>query len=149
MSQIGPGSHVTLHYRLALLADGAEREVFSTFAARPATVQIGAGHLAPPLEQHLVGLAEGAQAAFDLAPGAAYGPRHPDLVQTVSARTFAAESDAEVDYVPGDVIEFNARDGRRFAGVLKERDAERVLVDFNHPLAGLPLRFSVHVIGVL
>jgi len=67
----------------------------------------------------------------------------------MSARTFAAESDSQVDYAPGDVVEFNAPDGRRFAGVLKERGAERVLVDFNHPLAGLPLRFSVHVIGVL
>jgi FKBP-type peptidyl-prolyl cis-trans isomerase 2 len=32
---------------------------------------------------------------------------------------------------------------------LKERDDHRVIVDFNHPLAGLPVRFSVRVIGVL
>ena len=39
MSQIGPGSHVTLHYRLAVVAGGAERELFSTFATHPATLQ--------------------------------------------------------------------------------------------------------------
>jgi FKBP-type peptidyl-prolyl cis-trans isomerase SlpA len=47
------------------------------------------------------------------------------------------------------VVEFNRPDGARVAGVLKERDARRVVVDFNHPLAGVPVRFSVCVIGVL
>jgi FKBP-type peptidyl-prolyl cis-trans isomerase SlpA len=47
------------------------------------------------------------------------------------------------------VVEFNRPDGGRVAGVLKARDAQRVVIDFNHPLAGLPMRFSVRVIGVL
>jgi FKBP-type peptidyl-prolyl cis-trans isomerase SlpA len=149
MSQIGPGSHVTLHYRLAVVAGGAERELFSTFATHPATLQIGAGHLAAPLERHLVGLEAGCRAAFELDPAAAFGPRHPDLVQTLSSRAFAAEAEPGVDYAPGDVIEFNAPSGRRFGAVLKQLRDDRVTVDFNHPLAGLPVLFSVHVIGVL
>jgi len=35
------------------------------------------------------------------------------------------------------------------AGVLKERDEQRVVVDFNHPLAGQPVRFEVKIIGIL
>jgi FKBP-type peptidyl-prolyl cis-trans isomerase SlpA len=46
-------------------------------------------------------------------------------------------------------VEFNAPDGLRFSGVLKRHGDDRVVVDFNHPLAGLPVRFSVRVIGVL
>jgi FKBP-type peptidyl-prolyl cis-trans isomerase SlpA len=149
MTRIVPDSHVTLHYRLAALVDGAEREVFSTLAGRPATLQLGGGHLAAGLEATLLGLAEGDEALFDLGPGEAFGSRSPELVQALTRATFDANAGPGVAYAPGDVVEFNRRDGGRLAGVLKACDEHRVLVDFNHPLAGTPLRFSVRVIGVL
>lgn len=139
---------MTLHYRLAAVVDGGEREVMSTLGGRPATMQLGGGHLASGLERRLLGLAEGDEASFEVAPDEAFGARNPELIQAISRSSFDAHAGGE-DYLPGDVVEFNGADGRRVAGVLKERDAERVLVDFNHPLAGLPLRFSVRVIGVL
>jgi FKBP-type peptidyl-prolyl cis-trans isomerase SlpA len=149
MKQIGPDSHVTLHYRLAVLTADAEREIISTFGNRPATVQIGAGHMALPLEHKLVGLEEGQQVAFELSPQEAFGERNAQLVQTLSRASFDDNADPGVDYAPGDVVEFNVPQRGRLAGVLKSRDAHAVVVDFNHPLAGQPLRFSVHVIGVL
>jgi len=148
MARIAPDSHVTLHYRLAAVVDGGEREVMSTMDGRPATVQLGGGHFAAGLEARLLGLAEGEDASFEVTPEEAFGKRSPALLQAISRATFDANSGGE-EYRPGDVVEFNGSDGRRVAGVLKERDTERVLVDFNHPLAGLPLRFSVRVIGVL
>lgn len=149
MALIGPGSHVTLHYRLAVVAAGEEREVVSTLTLKPATLQIGASHLAPPLEQCLIGLDEGAAATFELAPDQAYGQRNPDLVQAVARGAFDANADPETQYLPGDVVEFRSASGDRFSGVLKSMDSARAVVDFNHPLAGLPLRFTVQVIGVL
>jgi len=149
MARIGPGSHVTLHYRLAVVAQGEEREVMSTLSLKPATLQVGASQLAAPLEQRLIGLEEGAEATFDLTPDEAYGARHPALVQAVARSAFDANADRETDYLPGDVVEFRAPSGDRFSGVLKSLDAVRAIVDFNHPLAGMPLRFSVRVIGVL
>ena len=148
-SRVGAGSHVTLHYRIAVELDGNEHEVVSTFDARPATVQVGAGQFSEALEQRLVGLEEGQEASFDLPAGEAFGSRSAELVQTLTRATFDANADPGVDYVPGDVVEFNAPDGLRFSGVLKQRGNDRVVVDFNHPLAGLPVRFSVRVIGVL
>jgi FKBP-type peptidyl-prolyl cis-trans isomerase SlpA len=149
MIRIAPDSHVTLHYRLAAVIDGAEREVVSTLGGRPATVQLGGGHLAGGLEARLVGLAEGDEATFEVAPEEAFGARNPELVQTVSRAAFDANTAAGEEFAPGDVVEFNGPEGSRVAGVLKGRDDRQVLVDFNHPLAGLPLRFSVRVIGVL
>jgi FKBP-type peptidyl-prolyl cis-trans isomerase SlpA len=32
---------------------------------------------------------------------------------------------------------------------VRELDAEAVLVDFNHPLAGKAIRFEVEVIGIM
>lgn len=149
MAVVSNGSHVTLHYRLAVLIDGDEREVISTLGGRPATVQMGSGQLADSLERRLLGLDEGADARFDLAPGEAYGERNPALVQTLTRAAFDANAQTEEEYAPGDPVQFSAPHGQRFSGVLKARDDRQVVVDFNHPLAGLPLRFTVQVIGVL
>ena len=149
MKKVEPDSHVTLHYRLAVVAAEREREIISTFGSRPATVQIGAGQLALPLEERLLGLEEGQEAAFDLAAAEAFGAHNGALVQTVSRATFDEHTDPKTDYVPGDVIEFNVPQRGRITGVLQSRDDRAVVVDFNHPLAGQALRFSVHVIGVI
>jgi len=149
MARIAPDSHVTLHYRLAALVGGAEREVISTLGGHPATLQLGGGHLAGGLEARLLGLAEGDEACFEIGPAEAFGERSPQLVQALSRAAFDANTDPGSDYAPGDLVEFRRPDGGRVAGVLKESDGRRVVVDFNHPLAGVPLRFSVRVIGVL
>lgn len=148
-SRVAAGSHVTLHYRIAVQLDGNEHEVVSTFDARPATVQVGAGQFSEALEQRLIGLEEGQDATFELAAGEAFGHRSGELVQTLNRATFDANADPGTEYVPGDVVEFQAPDGLRFSGVLKQHGDDRVVVDFNHPLAGLPVKFSVRVIGVL
>ena len=148
-SRIATGSHVTLHYRIAVIVGDEEREVISTFESRPATLTIGALELAAPLESRLMGLAEGASERFDLASGEGFGVRSPELVQVLSRAVFDANAGREEDYVPGDVVEFASPEGVRFSGVLKERGDERVVVDFNHPLAGLPVRFDVQIVGVL
>ena len=36
-----------------------------------------------------------------------------------------------------------------YAGVVREVGDESLLFDFNHPLAGQPVTFEVHLIGVL
>lgn len=149
MARIAPDSHVTLHYRLAALVDGAEREVMSTHGGHPATLQLGGGHLAAGLETKLVGLVEGDEASFDLTPAEAFGERNPQLVQALSRAAFDANADSGSEFAPGDMVEFNRPDGGRLAGVLKVRDERQVVVDLNHPLAGMPVRFSVRVIGVL
>lgn len=148
-SRVAAGSHVTLHYRIAVELDGNEHEVVSTFGARPATVQVGAGQFSEALEQRLIGLQEGQEASFDLAAGEAFGHRNAELVQTLTRATFDSNAEPDTQYMPGDVVEFDGPDGLRFSGVLKQHGDHRVVVDFNHPLAGLPVRFSVRVIGVL
>ena len=148
-SRIATGSHVTLHYRIAVLVGGEEREVMSTFESKPATLTVGANELAAPLEARLIGLAEGTREHFELPSGEGFGMRSPDLVQVLSRAVFDANADGDVDYLPGDVVEFASPEGMRFSGVLKERGGDRVVVDFNHPLAGLPVRFDVQIVGVL
>lgn len=135
-----------MHYRLSSLEG---RDIVTTFDDSPATLQLGSGQLAPALEACLVGLAEGAHQTFTLASGEAFGPRNPELLQRVSRATLREHSDAEETYAVGDVVDFNAPGGGRFAGVLLELGDDDALFDFNHPLAGQPVTFEVRIIGIL
>jgi FKBP-type peptidyl-prolyl cis-trans isomerase SlpA len=143
---ITQGSFLTLHYRLS---SQQGESIVSTFEENPATLQIGLGQLAPFLEQCLIGLAEGAHQTFDLSPEQAFGPRNPDLLQRVSLATLRENSNADEDYTVGDLVDFAAPGGGRFAGVLREMGEQDALFDFNHPLAGQHVKFEVRIIGVM
>ena len=144
---VGPGAHLTLHYRISL--SGAGADVISTFGDRPATLTLGHGQLADSLEQRLLGLNEGDRQVFELAPGEAYGERNPELIQRVSRSLLEAQGEPGAQYAPGDLLDFAAPNGGRYAGIVRESDATGVVVDFNHPLAGQALQFEVHLLGVL
>jgi FKBP-type peptidyl-prolyl cis-trans isomerase SlpA len=141
------GSFLTLHYRLAG-PDGAD--VVNTFAGQPATLSLGAGQLAPAIEQHLLGLPEGAQHTFQLPAGAAFGERNPEMLQRVKLSLLRELGDPDATYGLGDVVQFPTPDGQAsYAGVVREVGDDWLLFDFNHPLAGQPVTFEVRVIGVL
>lgn len=146
---VAPASFLTLHYRLS----GADGRVFiDTFDGKPATLSLGAGELAPALEQRLLGLAEGAEAGFDLAAGEAFGDHKPELRQWLARKLLDELGDPDERYAPGDVVRFPTPDGAgQYAGTVCDIRAEdgAVLFDFNHPLAGQRVRFDVRVIGVL
>lgn len=145
--RVQDGSFLTLHYRLS----GPQGVVISTFEGKPATLTIGTGQLAPAVEEKLLGLEEGAQAQFELPAGAAFGERNPEMQQWVSREELDALGDPMEQYAPGDAVHFPTPDGQgQFAGVvLQVAQGQGVQFDFNHPLAGQPVRFEVHVIGVL
>jgi FKBP-type peptidyl-prolyl cis-trans isomerase SlpA len=157
MDQVAPpvgtirgDSFLTLHYRLTG-PDGTD--VVNTFDGPPATLSLGSGQLAPAMEQRLLGLAEGAHVRFELAPGEAFGERNPELLQRVKLALLHELGDPDATYAVGDVVQFPTPDGGgSYAGVVREVGPPGegwLLFDFNHPLAGQPVRFEVHVIGVL
>jgi FKBP-type peptidyl-prolyl cis-trans isomerase SlpA len=139
-------AYLTLHYRLASL-DGTD--IVTTFNGNPATLMLGQGQLAPVLEELLLGLPEGTHKTFELAPGQGFGERNPELIRPVSRATLDENSVPGADYKIGDLVDFAAPGGGRFAGILRELGDESALFDFNHPLAGQALRFEVNLISVL
>lgn len=147
MNRIQPRSFLTLHYRLSAAGGGA---VVDTFGGAPATLSLGAGQLAPALEERLVGLEEGAHAAFDVPAGIAFGERSPALLQRVKRARLHELGPDEADYGIGDVVHFPLPGGAgTYAGVVRDVGDDWLLFDFNHPLAGRAVRFEVRVLGVL
>ena len=147
MNTVQPGSFLTLHYRLTG-PDGAD--VVSTFGERPATLSLGTGQLAPAMEALLLGLPEGAHESFELPAGAAFGERSAELLQRVKRSLLAELGDPDAEYGVGDVVQFPTPDGQAsYAGVVREAAPDWLLFDFNHPLAGRPVRFEVQLLGIL
>ncbi len=140
---VQPDSYLTLHYRLS---DDAGNEFVSTFDLSPATLQMGGGHLAEPLECCLLGLAAHELHTFRLPPEAAFGEHNPQLIERISRNALPPE----VELKENTLIEFGAPDGGvGFAGFLRELTDSTALFDFNHPLAGKPIRFDVEIIGIM
>ena len=146
---VEPGSFLTLHYRMA--APGGA-SIINTFEAKPATLSLGNGELSPAIEQRLLGLPEGTRTTLQLAAGEAFGERNPELVQWVARKLLNDLGDPDERYSVGDVVQFPTPDGMgQYAGAVQQvrEDGSAVQFDFNHPLAGQPVEFEVHVIGVL
>ena len=142
-------SFLTLHYRMA--GPGGPN-IINTFEGKPATLSLGNGELSPAIEQRLLGLAEGTRATFMLAAGEAFGERNAELVQWVARKLLDELGDSAEQYGVGDVVQFPTPDGMgQYAGTVRQVKAagDAVQFDFNHPLAGQPVEFEAHVIGIL
>lgn len=149
---VQPDSFLTLHYRLA----GAEGDIVNTFAEAPATLQMGSGLLAEALEQRLLGLPEGSHTTFELPAGSVFGEADPSKQQWVPCSEVGEASEQDDKRYVGEVLQFTLPDGQtRVSALVAARDdasnaqQPRVLLDFNHPLAGQALTFEVQIIGIL
>jgi len=139
-----PGSLVTLHYRL----ECAGQEVVNTFDEGPETFTLGVGELEARLEALLLGLNVGDHLTFELGPGEAFGPRDPALIHTLPRGDFVANLAADMELVVNGGVDFTLPNGQTLTGTVLEIDADNVRVDFNHPLAGLPVFFEVKILAI-
>ncbi|CAM5790304.1 peptidylprolyl isomerase [Ottowia pentelensis] len=147
MPCVEPASFLTLHYRLA----GPQGDVINTFTGRPATLSLGTGELAPAVEQRLLGLEEGTRTVFEIPAGEAYGERNPDFLQWLARQDLNELGDPDEHYAVGDIIQLPTPGGEGQIGAVVRavREDGALRLDFNHPLAGQPVTFEVHLIGVL
>ena len=106
------------------------------------------------IEQQLIGLEEGERIRIEIGAGEAFGQRNAEMVQWVARDLLDRLGEPGQAYTVGEVVEFPTPDGRAtYVGTVRqignEASPDAVLFDFNHPLAGQPVTFEAHVIGVL
>jgi len=117
-------------------------------ANQPITLNIGSGRVLKAVEACLLGMNPGETRTVTIQPEDAYGPHHDVLVQEIQRSVFAGK----IDPKPGMILSLTInRDGREQqvpATVLDVTD-DIVTVDYNHPLAGKVLTYTVtlHAIG--
>ena len=137
--QIQTGTSVTLHFSLAL-ENG--HIVDSNFEGNPATFSVGDGNLLPGFESSLLGLEVGDEREFIISPENAFGQHNAQNVQAVDRGNFD-ESELEI----GSILSFQNGDGE-LPGVIIALEENQMMVDFNHPLSGKNIVFTVKIVEI-
>lgn len=101
----------------------------------------GYGMLVPGLEAALVGLEKGASKDVTVSPEEGFGDRDDELVLEIDRTDFPDPKKVVV----GDEVVAESPDGDEVPMRVVEVKDETVMVDANHPLAGVTLRYSVKV----
>ena len=103
----------------------------------------GIGNLIPGVENALEGKSSGERVEITVPPETGYGVRDDSLMLTIERSKF----DEVDDLKEGQRFRMETPDGPMVFTVLKVDEAE-VLVDGNHPLAGMTLSFDITIQSV-
>ncbi|MEM1508981.1 MAG: peptidylprolyl isomerase [Thermofilaceae archaeon] len=147
------GDVVLLHYTLVLKDENKvlettieevakEQGIYSDKATyKPTLLIIGAGEVPAGLEEAITGMNENEEKEIEVPPEKGFGRRDPDKVRVLPARLFSSQG-----VIPraGEEVEIR---GER--GTIVSVGSGRVIVDFNHPLAGKSLLYKVKIVKVV
>ncbi|MGB1800705.1 MAG: FKBP-type peptidyl-prolyl cis-trans isomerase [Gammaproteobacteria bacterium] len=104
----------------------------------------GARNIIPGLENELEGKEKGYKNSIVIEPKDAYGERDLEQIQRVPLSMFPDD----VEISEGMQFEAQADDGAPIVVTVTAIDAGEVIVDGNHPLAGIQLYFDIEVLDV-
>ncbi len=121
---------------------GSNEVVDTNKGAQPLEFITGKGHIIPGLENALVGMKEGESADILVKAADAYGEVNPEAVQTLPIEQFEG-----VDLKEGMTLYGQGENGETVQVTVKSFNDKEVTIDFNHPLAGKDLMFSVTVLS--
>ena len=139
---ISDNSEVILHFDLKL-EDGSAADS-TRVNNKPAKLVMGDGSLTPNFESCLRGLKAGDKKTFTLPPDDAFGMPNPDNIHHMDRNKFGLDTPAE----EGMIISFTQPGGMEVPGIIRSVAGDSVTVDFNHPLAGETVIFSVEILEV-
>jgi FKBP-type peptidyl-prolyl cis-trans isomerase SlyD len=137
---IQPNAHVTLDYELRD-EEGDMLEASEGEGGEPIRYVHGYGMLVPGLEAALVGLHTGDERDVVVPAEAGYGEYDDDLLLELDRSELPDPKGVAV----GDEFVAESPDGDEIAMSVVEVRDDLVLVDANHPLAGMTLKYHVTV----
>lgn len=151
MEKIQPGKYVELGYDLyAIEADGTEKLVHQTDNEDPEKIVFGVTPgMIVPLEKAIEGLAVNETFNVTATADEAFGPYDEDQIVTLDKELFLVDDKFDNEAIkPGALVPMMTADGFRINGLVKEVTANKVKMDFNHPLAGKSVRFDGKILAV-
>jgi len=130
---------VSLEYEVR---DG-DKVVDSNVGGAPLVFMFGKGQIIPGLEEGIKDMKIGEKADVLVKAADAYGEYNPEATQEVPKEQFAG-----IDLQEGMTLYGQGEDGSTVQVVVKEIKDDSVVIDFNHPLAGKDLMFTVTINNV-
>lgn len=141
VDKVQDGAVVSLAYTLKV----ANGEIVDyTEADDPLEYLHGADNLIPGLERELVGLTVGSKKDVRVNPADGYGEYDPEDVEEYEISEFPPGMKVEL----GMVVAIPDEDGSMVEAMVREITPTHITLDFNHPLAGQPLFFTVEVVAI-
>ncbi len=140
MKTIQPNARVVLEYTLkdekGTVLDSSDAE-----DGEPIVYVHGYGMLVPGLEAALMGLEVGSVKDVTVSPDEGFGDRDDELVLEIDRGDFPDPKKVAI----GDEVVAESPDGDEVPMRVVEVKTDTVVVDANHPLAGVTLRYAVVV----
>jgi len=112
--------------------------------AGPLQFLAGYGNVVPGLERDMIGMQLGESKDVVVKPEDGYGEFDDEAFMDVPRNEFPADMEIEV----GAELNVTDEDGQEQYARVENLTAESVRLDFNHPLAGAELHFSVKVVAL-
>ena len=131
---INEGQIVSIEYQVK---DG-DKVIDSNVGQEPLVFMYGKGQIIPGLEAGIKDMNVGEKADILVKAADAYGEYNPEATQEVPKEQFAG-----IDLQEGMTLYGQGADGQTVQVTVKEIKDDSVVVDFNHPLAGKDLMFTV------
>lgn len=127
--------------------EGEELEVCTL--EDPFEFVIGNDEVLPAFEEALKGLTSGDTFQVSLKCDDAYGPEDEEAYVEIPKEAFLVDGELDESvFEEGEVVPMETEDGETLIGVVAEVLLNSVVVDFNHPFAGLDLHFEGRVESV-
>lgn len=133
-------SVVTLEYTLTV--DG--EIIDSSDGAEPIQFIQGSGHIVRGLEQALYGLQVGESREVVVSPQDGFGLEDTDAIADVPRDEFPDDFPLQ----PGVELQLTNKEGDDLEAYIVSVSKKTVRLNFNHPLAGKELSFSIRIAGV-
>ncbi len=146
--QVKEGHVVSVSYEL--YATNKDNQLIEkTDNNNPLVFLFGLGHLLKDFEDNLRDKATGDSFDFNIESKNAYGEFNQQAIVELARNVFQIDGQEKSDLLKiGNTIDMQDQEGNPMQGRVLEVGAEKVKMDFNHPLAGVDLNFKGKVLNV-
>jgi len=131
---------VTMMYELKIEGEVVD----SNIDKEPLEFTFGTGQIIAGLEARITELNEGDSANVNVPANEAYGEYNPEAKQTVPKENFG-----DIELTVGMPLQGQGEEGEPIQVMVAEILEDAVVVDFNHPLAGRDLDFSITIKSII
>jgi len=141
MQQAKQGDTVKVHYN-GRLTDGTTFD--SSEGRQPLEFQVGSGMVIKGFDDGVTGMSVGEKKTVVIPADDAYGPKQEEMVIEFPRSNFPPDIEPEV----GMTLNMHSEDGNALPVIITEINADTIILDGNHPLAGRDLVFDIELIDV-
>ena len=141
MQQVKTGDKVNVHYH-GKLTDGTTFD--SSEGRAPLSFTAGAGQVIVGFDNAVIGMNVGDKKTVQIPVAEAYGDRDESMVIELPLTDFPPDQTPQV----GMELQMSNNRGNLFNVVITEVRENTLVLDANHPLAGMDLVFDVELVSI-